>query len=137
MGNMNGSTITTIAVVAFILLLVLILSVIGSLEYRFGDDAVTIHASLWDDYELPYSDIAKIEVKEGIDSGRRTLGYGSTKMNLGHFANAEFGDYLLYAYAKTDVLIVITLKDGAIVACNADGPEATMAVYNELSGRLR
>lgn len=124
----------SLAVAAIILLACAALCFTGDIEVVYGETAFTIEASYWDDLTVDYDAIGAIEYREGFSKGMRTFGFGSPRLAMGSFQNAECGAYTLYAYTKCDAAVVLTI-DGRALALNGPDAESTRAIYEELIRR--
>ena len=67
---------------------------------------------------------------EGIH-GTREWGYGSARLALGLFHNDELGNYTRYTYFNVQECILIR-AEGKWLVLNADGAEATQALYETI-----
>ena len=128
----KAGTVAGIAVTVCILLLCAIMLCVGSIAYTFEDAALQIHTSFWKDQTVPYDSIVQAELREDMEIGKRDFGYGSWKLNLGGFQNDEFDEYTLYAYAKCNTLVVLHLKNHAILVIGGEDPAASEALYEEI-----
>lgn len=127
---------TVISVVIGVVILVFtgIFMVTGDFEVEFGDASFTIDAAHWENATVNYADIEKIEYREQEIPGVRTFGFGSFKLMLGEFENAEFGDYTRYSYVGCDAGIVLTVGE-KIIVINGEDEDSTKEIYDELVRR--
>ena len=109
----------------------------GGIEYQIDDAAFSINSKGWKGMTVSYADIEIIEIRDDIDPGRRTGGFGSSKFKLGNFRNGAFGDYTLYAFTSCQKLIVMNMKDNSIIAINAEDDTATKALFETLQNKLK
>ena len=105
---------------------------IGSVSVNFGEETVTISASMTSGSELLYDNIRGVLLETDFDPGSRIFGIGSPRLKSGDFKSAKYGDYKLYAYAKSDTFVVIQDQSGAIYAFGLDTAEATIEAYETL-----
>lgn len=135
MNNRNKGTavITGAAALAVIIGVSLFLAAAGDIDFVFGEDSLTVHTALWKDVTVRYEDIAAIESVHCADAGKRTNGFGSGRLNLGEFRNDEFGDYLLYEYTGCEELVVMTLRDGSVIALGGKDPGQTAELFDALN----
>ena len=136
----NNTIPTTIAVIAAVVItaiVLLFLGVGGGIEYQFGDSSFSIHTSLWKDQTVTYTDIIDFELRDYVDVGKRTNGYGSSKLNLGTFQNSEFNTYQLYSYVERREFIVLQLKDNTILVINGEDRNATQDIFEEMTLRIK
>lgn len=123
------------AAVALILALVTWVMFTGSVEYAFGETALTVQASFWQDSEVTYTDIDRVEFRaEGV-TGTREWGYGSARLLLGLFRNEEFGNYTRYTYTG-DGACVVVYSDEEVLVLGAETDEAARALYEGLLQRI-
>lgn len=108
----------------------------GSIEYRFGESALTVHTKLWKDVEICYADISEAEEIEELDFGKRTNGYGSPKLNLGSFSNEMFGDYLLYCHIDCSPLILVRMNDGSVIVLGGKDMTETESILEKIRGNM-
>ena len=135
--NQNKITVPTILVTAVIIIFAILLACFGgSLEYQFHEVSFVVHTKGWSDMSVYYDAIQSIELQDNVDSGRRIMGFGSSKFKFGSFNNSAFGDYTLYASTSCTKLVVLHMKDGSILALNDETDEATAALFAELNSRL-
>ena len=135
--NTKPKIIAVIAAVGITATVLLFLGVGGGIEYQFDDASFSIHTKMWKDRTVAYADIESIELRDNIDEGKRTNGYGSGKLNLGTFQNSEFSTYQLYSYAECREFIVLQLKDkdNTILVINGEDKNATHDIFEEMSLR--
>ena len=115
--------------------LVSVLMFTGSVETVVEGDSLVITASYWDDLTLDMEAIESVEYRpEGVD-GSREWGYGSAKLALGAFYNEELGNYTRYTNAQTGACILIR-AEGKWLVLNADGEEATKALYESILSHI-
>ena len=128
---------SVIAIVAVSLVIVILMTFTGGLEFKLGDEALTVKPTLGGGIELNYSELkdAEIEYRDAKVPGTRVMGYGSAKLLYGQFRNDEFGNYTRYTYTKGDASIIIHTSEGIIVLAD-ETAEATLALYNELITRI-
>ena len=106
----------------------------GKFEVAFGEEAMTIDATYWDDATVGYVEIDEVEYREHDDpkaAERRTFGYGSFNVLMGEFENGEFGSYTRYTYMACDANIVLTVGDRVLVF-NGKDDTTTKEMYEEL-----
>lgn len=123
-----GLTAVLLAATAVFLFFVLFS---GSVDMAVEGEKLVITTAQWDDMTLDIAAIDSIEYRaEGVD-GSREWGYGSLRLLLGLFRNEEFGNYTRYTYADTDDCIVLRVGQKWLII-NADGAEATQALYRQI-----
>jgi len=130
-----STAIVTLLIVA-VLAFCAVISFTGEVEATIGDDALLIEASFWNDAEIAYSKIERVELAESFDAGERINGFGSPRLLLGWFENDAFGKYELYGYARRDVCVVLTV-DGKTVAIALESAEETRAFFEELKDQVK
>lgn len=135
----NNTRPTVFAVIAAVVITAIVLAFLGaggSIEYQFDDSSFSIHTALWKNRTVAYDDIESIELRTDLDVGERTVGYGSGKLNMGTFQNAEFGTYQLYSYNGCNTLAVLNLKDKTILVIGGEDQSASNDLYKAISARL-
>jgi hypothetical protein len=107
----------------------------GDVKVNLNDNAIKIEASYWKDQNISFKDIKSVSYSEDLSVGRRTNGFGSLKLNEGHFNNSLFGDYILYSYTKCKSYIVIKTNSDIYVV-NGKSSEDTKKLYEEINERI-
>ena len=121
-----------------ILILAIVLLGTGNFEVTFGEEALTIDATYWDDATVGYAEIDAVEYREHDDpkaAARRTFGYGSFNLLMGEFENGEFGSYTRYTYMACDANIVLTVEDKVLVF-NGKDEATTKEMYEQLLQKI-
>ena len=114
---------------------VAVLMFTGDVSYTCGDSALRIKANYVNGLELPYEDIDSIELLETFDVGARIMGYGSPRLSMGAFQNAQFEAYTLYSYNSCESMILI-FSDGKALAFNCQTAEETAALYQAILAKM-
>lgn len=135
MEKTNASLPTIIIALVILVISLFFASNGGKIEYQFDEASFTIISKGWKGMTVSYSDIESIELRDDVDPGRRTMGFGSTKFKFGSFSNGAFGDYTLYASTSCTKLVVLHMKDGSILALNNETDDATAALFDALKNR--
>ena len=126
--------ISTVIIVS-ILVIVGVLMFTGNIDYEIGEESFEIKATYWTDMSVDYDKITNLEYREVDEPGSRTSGYGSPRLLMGSFQNAEFGFYTRYSYTKCDSCIVVEMGDTVLII-NAKDAEKTRQVYEELCQKI-
>ncbi|MGI6013411.1 MAG: PH domain-containing protein [Oscillospiraceae bacterium] len=126
-----SNTTKKLIFIGFTLIIVAVLLFIGSVKVQFGEDSISISATMASSSVISYNDIKGVLLDTDLDAGRRVFGIGSFRLQAGDFKNEKYGDYQLYAYAKADTYVIIQYSDG-IVAFALEDSEATIAAYETL-----
>lgn len=98
---------------------------------RFADGGVRIDG-------FPYStgfaqsDIAAVELVQGLGVTSRTNGSDDGYRAVGHFRTEDYGSALLYIYEQEPPYIHIRLRDGRDLFYNESTPSATRQVFARL-----
>ncbi len=108
------------------------ISLSGDIEFSVSEDILIISADYWQDHSISLSDIDTISYKENDIHGKRTYGFGSSRLSMGEFKNNEYDKYLRYSYTKCSTGIAITKKDGSTVVISKSNPQETLDLYNRL-----
>lgn len=117
--------------VVIVLAIVAVLMFTGNITATVGEDALTVGSTYYEESVIRYEDIDSIEYRETGDLGARQYGYGSAKLSLGIFKNAEFGNYTRYTYTSPDAYIIIKSGEKTLVIGLASDAE-TKALYEEI-----
>lgn len=108
-----------------------------TLEFNFDETEMTIHATMWSDQIVAYSDIQSAELKQDLTIGKRTNGYGDGKMVLGEFQNDEYGKYTLYGYTDSEEYVALRLKDGSIFVIGGKNKIESQDLYQTIRSYLK
>ena len=127
------STVVPIGV-AIMTVVLLVICFTGNVEVQYGDTSFTLEASYWSDLTVEYAAINSIEYRESCDAGSRINGFGSPRLSLGAFQNAEFGNYTRYSYTQSDSCVVLNV-DGKILVVSGADAESTKVIYENLLTR--
>lgn len=115
--------------------IVAVLMFTGDISYTCGDTALRIEANYVNGLELPYEDIDSIELLDSFDVGARMMGYGSPRLSMGAFQNAQFEGYTLYSYNSCESMILI-FSDGKALGINCQTAEETAALYQTILAKM-
>ncbi len=126
---------TTAVIVLIILLGVVLLMFTGNIEVKCEDTALTVNSTYWTDVEINYSEIETVEYRKDLDVGVRTSGFGSARLSMGIFQNAEFGSYTLYSYTGAKEHIVLTSGKKTLVIGMSNTKE-TQAIYEIMMKKI-
>jgi len=129
-GMKKASGIVT-ALVAALLIFVGVLMFTGDLEYQFGDTALTVKASYYNDLTLPYDAVDSLEYRAGDPGGVRNFGFGSFRLQMGAFQNDAFGPYTRYTYYRPAACVKIQSGNKTLIL-SAKTEEETKALYEQL-----
>ena len=141
-GTFQGEKLPQSSGIAKIVIIVMILTFafvavfleMGSITTEYDENSVNLKFTFWSDSNSPYDEIVSVEWIENYDQGSRDFGYGSFKMGAGSFSNAQFGDYILYAYNDTHCGVGIKTKNSFYVVSLKD-ETATKSFYEELKNK--
>ena len=125
----------TLIFVAVVFIVIGIFLCVGDVTVTCGDTALTVDATYWDAITIDYDDIDAIEFRAQDDPGSRIWGFGSFRLLLGTFQNAEFGTYTRYSYTNPEGCIVLTV-DGKILVIADRDTESTEAIYNQIIEKI-
>lgn len=109
--------------------------VTGDVKIDINNDKLYISASYWPDQSIDYENIQSVTYTENMDTGDRTNGLGSFKLQEGHFKNSEFGKYILYSYRECKSYIVIHTNTDTYVI-NAKDSSETEKLYGQILERI-
>lgn len=119
-----------------LLVFVAVLLFTGDISVEFGEDSFTVDSIYWEDMTVDYGQIYSIEHRGRDDSGVRTFGFGSLKLEMGAFENEEFGAYTRYSYIDCESCVVIRSHEGEVLVINGKNEAETEAIYEELNARI-
>ena len=107
----------------------------GSVTMVYGDTALTVDASGWQDLTVPYQEITSLnyysqDPSRNVD-GTRTYGMGNLKMSMGSFENQMYGAYTRYTYHNCDACVVLEVN-GQTVVLNGPDETSTQEIYQTL-----
>lgn len=101
----------------------------GKIEYRIENTSVSAKTLLWKNLSIDLSDIESAQLRDDVDAGTRTNGFGSAKLSMGSFHNDEFGDYTLYRYNKCGTVLVLRLNDGSVTVLGGENSSEAETLY--------
>lgn len=128
----TSSTIVGIGIATVIFVLVIVALVWPeNLNIQVTDSAVEIDCASWPDVKVELEDITKVSIKDHIQRGKRTNGYGSAYLYEGTFNNVNYGEYQLYVYKDCLPSVILHTKDG-VVALNRKTEKDTKKLYHEI-----
>ncbi len=130
-GNKIAAIPVTVLIVAVVSLL-LVICLTGNVTAVCGENSLRIEASYWEDAEIAFDKIERVELIGNFDAGKRINGFGSPRLRLGWFESKDYGKYVLYSYTKSDACVVLTV-DGKTVAVGLESAEETRALYEALT----
>ena len=107
----------------------------GNIEYSFGEEALEIKATYYQDLSVDYSSISEISYIDDFDGGTRTFGFASARLLLGAFQCDEYGVYTRYTYTG-DKAAVKLVVGGETLIIGAKTNEETMEMYKSLLERI-
>lgn len=125
----------TVAILAIVAIVILVLFFVGEMNVTYGDTSFTIESTYTSDVSINYADIDTIELRSDVSIGAKLIGFNSPTLSLGTFQNEEFGAYTIYSYTNTPLHVVITIGEKVLVIGGIDD-EATVAIYNAISERI-
>lgn len=133
-GNRSFSFSSSIGVIITIVVVVIFLS--GTIEYRFDEEALIIKANYWENATVAYTEIDSVEYRETDLPGKRVFGFGSFSVLMGEFDNSEFGAYTRYSYSNCNSCVVIHADDRVLVL-NKKDDAATKELYETLLAKAK
>ena len=125
-----------LGIVWVMLAVILFICYTGDLTPHYGETEFTLEASYFADLTVDYTSIVRADFRKTDDAGSRTNGFGSYRLSMGRFENAEHGTYTRYTYTQCPAAVILELSDGRIVVVNGETEADTLAIYEELSGRI-
>ena len=126
--------IVAICVVS-VVVVVAVMMVSGHVSASMDDDGLEIDATMMHE-DIPFDEISRVELRDDVDYGTRTGGFGGMDISSGNFRNDEFGDYRLAIHNGVGLCIVVHATDGDVVVFNLADREYTESFYHDLLDRL-
>ncbi len=120
---------------AVILIAVSVLMFTGNIGVRYGEDSFKIEADYYQDLEIRYADIDRMQYREDLKAGSRTYGFGSPRLSMGTYRNDELGSYTRYSYTRCGDCVVMEIG-GKILVLNGKDRESTKEIYESLSEKM-
>ncbi len=130
----TGAVMGTVIAVA-VLVLCAVLMFTGDIAIVTEEDGLNISASYYSDLTVPYSKIDSLELRDELDGGYRSNGFGSPRLSMGQFKNDEFGHYVRYTYTAVDSCIVIK-GGGEVLVIGGKNDDETQDIYEQLLERI-
>lgn len=128
-------TVIVLVVAVLILILSVVMMFTGNVTIEFGDTHITAKATFYSHASIAYDDIDEVRLRENIDFGIRTFGFGSPKLSVGTFDNDEFGSYTLYAYTGAKACVMIRCDQKIFIITGKDDA-STKEIYQKLTSYL-
>lgn len=125
--------ITGIVTVVIVIILLLVAPA-GSVTASLEEEGLKVEAPMVNDLIL-YEDIASIELRDDLDTGRRVGGFGGENVRSGNFQNEEYGRYVLASYNAVPLHIVVH-HSGGVLAFNLETEESTRQMFDQLQAKL-
>ncbi|MBP3618212.1 MAG: SdpI family protein [Lachnospiraceae bacterium] len=116
---------------AIIVVIVAVIFISGTIEYRFDEESFTIKANYWENATVSYAEIDSVEYRENDLVGKRVMGFSSFSILMGEYDNSEFGAYTRYSYSKCKSCVVVRADDRVLVL-NKKDETATKELYETL-----
>ncbi len=130
----NVVALTSVSIVAIVALILGVTMLAGHTDASLDDDSLTVKAFMVNE-DIPYSDIALVELREDVNYGSRVAGYGGLEYLSGKFTNDEFGKYTLAVKKSTSESIVVH-HTGGVLVFNLEDNASTEAFHADLLSRL-
>ncbi|WP_400202806.1 PH domain-containing protein [Methanomethylophilus alvi] len=105
-------------------------------DIRMEEDAF-IFKSKYFSYEIPYTDIKDVKLRDDIDLGRMITGTSGALSHYGNFKNDDYGSYDVIFHVTAKLLIVLEFGEGKHVVFNMGNVESTKDFYKKLKGKAR
>lgn len=107
----------------------------GNINVDLGEDSFKVKATYYSSLTVDYTEITDVALRDDVDFGKRTHGFGSARLLIGGFENGEFGSYTLYAYTSAKECIVIKAGEKTLVIAGKSKLE-TEEIYRLLLQKL-
>ena len=121
---------------AIIVVIVAVIFISGTIEYRFDEESLTIKANYWENATVNYAEIDSVEYRESDLAGRRVIGFSSFSILMGEYDNSEFGAYTRYSYNTCKSCVIVRVDDRVLVL-NQKEEDATKRLYETLLSKLK
>lgn len=121
---------------AIIVIVVAVIFISGTIEYRFNDESLTIKANYWENATVTYSEVDSIEYREVDLIGKRIIGFSSFSIQMGEYDNSEFGSYTRYSYSNCKSCVVVRADDRVLIL-NKKDEKTTKELYETLLTKVR
>lgn len=110
----------SLAILAAIGLLVLVLMFTGTVNARAEDTHLAVNPSFYPSVRIDYADITQVELLSTYDGGVRTFGLSSAKLALGNYTSSQFGSYQRYTCNSCKSAIEIHAGEKIYLVSTAD-----------------
>ena len=127
----NRSFTSSSVLGAIIVVIVAVIFISGTIEYRFNEESLTIKANYWENATVSYAEIDSVEYRENDLVGKRVMGFSSFSILMGEYDNSEFGAYTRYSYSNCKSCVVVRADDRVLVL-NKKDETATKELYETL-----
>ncbi len=134
----NYKLVATISCVIGVVILAMcgVLMTTGEISFTLGDEAVSVDPTYYEGIEIPYDSIEGLEYRTEFESGLRKNGFGTPRLCMGTFENAEFDRYTLYSYTDPASVIILTV-DGETVVLACKTQKQTETLYRDLLAKWK
>ncbi len=129
------NTVFALLILAAVLIYTIAGGNIGT-NLDFGEDALRLRAA-GNDWTIPYSEIASLELQDLPDLGHRVQGSEKRSLYCGTWENDTWGEYTLCIVPKVETCIVITMSDGNHYVINYENNESTEEFHNMFATLLQ
>ncbi len=103
-----------------------------SMYLDLGESAIVVSAPQNFIYQLPYENIADVELIEEFESGTMVDGNANRQYFWGTWENEAWGQYTLCAAKKIDCAILIRETNGNILVINYESEKTTASLAEML-----
>lgn len=132
----NRYFLSSSSIGVIIALIVAVIFISGTIEYRFDEESLTIKANYWEDATVAYDEIDTVEYRENDLIGKRVIGFSSFFMMMGEYDNSEFGAYTRYSYSNCKSCVIIHADDQVLII-NKKEEDATKKLYEALLAKTK
>lgn len=135
-GRVKGARLFAAIAVVLIAVAAVVLIAFGAghVSASLDDEKLHVDAVMVDE-NIRYSDITLVELRDDVNYGSRTMGYGGLDYLSGTFKNDEFGKYTLAVHSNNDKCIVVH-HSGGVLVFNLGSDEETLSFCTDLNARL-
>lgn len=125
----------SLGIAVVILALVALLMFTGEIRYSFGENALRISATYWQDALVSYAEITDTELLSDYRGGSRSFGFASAKLMMGTFRSTDLGSYTRYTYTGSRSAVVVH-TEGETYMLSGKNDFETRMLYETLSGAI-
>ena len=120
----------TIILVVLAIVAILMLAV-GNVNATIENDDLEVRSTVLNT-SISLGDISSIELRDGLDTGKKYGGLDNYKIRSGQYLNEEFGKYRMASYKDVKTYIIVHYDLDNILVFNLKSSEDTNLFYQDL-----